>query len=111
MTKKIKRITKIECRNPFNFESAEVREPKMADFIEAEKIAAAQSGFKFMVALVSIIATFDGEKKPFEVLQDLKFSDFLELIEAAGISGSANMLPDSSSFSGKADSATPKSEN
>ena len=81
----------------------------MKDFTEAEKLAGSNSGFKFMVALVSVIATFDGEKKPFEVLLDLKFSDFLELIEAAGISELGNTLQDSSFSNGKADSATPKS--
>lgn len=104
------KIKKVNNINTFNFESAEIREPKMKDFVEAEKLSGSNSGFKFMVALISMIAEFDGEKEPYEVLLDLKFSDFLELIEAAGISDSASMLQDTSFSSAKADSATPKSE-
>ncbi|KKP40310.1 MAG: hypothetical protein UR30_C0005G0091 [Candidatus Peregrinibacteria bacterium GW2011_GWC2_33_13] len=71
-------ITKLETKQII-FNEIQVREPLVRDLIQAERLAGSADGIKYATALISQIATFDGENLPPEELEDLSAKDFLEL--------------------------------
>lgn len=93
-------INRIENENVLKFENVDIRKPSAEDFIRAEKIAGKNQGFEFVLALMSIIATFDGEKKVFEDLKKLSFDDFFLLSQEVmgdnltGLENPLSTLPD-----------------
>ena len=87
------------------FKNVTVREPLVADFLEAQKF---EDNSRISMALISQICTFDGKKLTMEELEQLPLSTFLELsteLAATGLLGSAEQL---SSLSGMAASDTAK---
>lgn len=78
-----------------SFTKVEIREPTVDDLIKAERLAEGQAGVAFAVALLSVIAEFDGEKLPPEDIRKLKLSDFLYLVkevESGGLKELAKQL-------------------
>lgn len=84
-----------EENNALKIDEVKVRQPVAEDFIRAEKIAGKSTGFEFALALMSLVATFDGEKKVFEDLKQLSFDDFFLLSQKVmgdNLMGSENQL-------------------
>lgn len=75
-------ITRINTKNLLKFENVEIDELTVEDEEKAVTIANAESGYNFMLALLSIACTFDGQKYPMEDLKRLSRSDFLQLMQA-----------------------------
>lgn len=65
--------------NSLKFETVELREATVGDLIQAERIAGRADGIGFVTALLSQVATFDGQKLPAEELNRLSASDLAEL--------------------------------
>ncbi len=65
--------------NSLKFETVELREATVGDLIQAERIAGRADGIGFVAALLSQVATFDGQKLPAEELNRLSASDLAEL--------------------------------
>lgn len=65
------------------FEEVEVREATVGDLIQAERVAGKPEGIAFIAALLSQVATFDGQKLPAEELYKLSAADLAELGNAA----------------------------
>lgn len=61
------------------YQEIEIREPLVKDLIQAERIAGSANGIQYAVALVSQIATFDGQLLPPEELESLTANVFLDL--------------------------------
>ena len=61
------------------FDTVEVREALVGDLIKAERIAGKAEGIGFVAALLSQVATFDGQKLPPEELHRLSAADLAEL--------------------------------
>ena len=76
------KITKKES-TVLKFEEVEVREATVGDLIQAERVAGKPEGVAFVAALLSQVATFDGQKLPAEELYKLSASDLAELGNAA----------------------------
>lgn len=76
------KITKKES-TVLKFEEVEVREATVGDLIQAERVAGKPEGIAFVAALLSQVATFDGQKLPAEELYKLSASDLAELGNAA----------------------------
>lgn len=75
------KITKINTKNVLKFDNIEIDELTVADEEQAVRIANAESGYDFMLALLAIACTFDGKKYVMEDLRDLSRNDFLPLIK------------------------------
>lgn len=69
------------------YQNIEVREPKVSDFLEAERIAGKSEGVAFLTALTASICTFDGLRLTYEDVQGLPVSSFLELQKTLVSSG------------------------
>ncbi len=65
--------------NSLKFETVELREATVGDLIQAERIAGRADGIGFVAALLSQVATFNGQKLPAEELNRLTASDLAEL--------------------------------
>ena len=76
------KITKKES-TVLKFEEVEVREATVGDLIQAERVAGKPEGIAFIAALLSQVATFDGQKLPAEELYKLSAADLAELGNAA----------------------------
>lgn len=76
------KITKKES-TVLKFEEVEVREATVGDLVQAERVAGKPEGIAFVAALLSQVATFDGQKLPAEELYKLSASDLAELGNAA----------------------------
>lgn len=61
------------------FNEVEIREATVGDLIQAERIAGKTDGIAFVAALLSQVATFDGQKLPAEELYKLSATDLAEL--------------------------------
>lgn len=61
------------------FNEVEIREATVGDLIQAERIAGKADGIVFVAALLSQVATFDGQKLPAEELYKLSATDLAEL--------------------------------
>lgn len=61
--------------------NVEIREPLVGDFIKAEMIAGKSEGLQFALALLSVIATFDGKRLDIDDIKKLRGRDFLELVK------------------------------
>lgn len=81
------------------YQNIEIREPKVADFLEAERIAGKSEGVGFITALTACICIFDGQKLTYEDVQGLPIPLFLDLQKALvenGLLASAEPLSTSS---------------
>ncbi len=61
------------------FNEVEIREATVGDLIQAERIAGKADGIVFVAALLSQVATVDGQKLPAEELYKLSATDLAEL--------------------------------
>lgn len=73
------KITRVNTKNILEFQNIEMDELTVEDEEKAVEIAGTESGYPFMLALLHIACTFDGQKYPMEDLKRLKREDFLEL--------------------------------
>lgn len=74
------KITKVKgAEKPLQIKEVSMREPLVEDLIMAERIAGKVDGVEFTAALLSQIATFDGQPLPPEELRRLSSKDFLTL--------------------------------
>lgn len=98
-------ITKVEDANKtFKPKDVKVREAKVRDLIEAERVSGKSSGFEFLCGVVSQCCTFDNQAQPPEEVQLLSMTDFLELTDVLGLNGTAISPATSSISSEKASS-------
>ncbi len=87
-------IKKIDNKSMFTFETIEMREPVLQDFINAEMISGSMKGFKFIIGLISETCLFDGKKALFEDLLNMRSEDFLSVSEAMELSNQEDLLKD-----------------
>lgn len=91
---------KIKKAETPRYEKIEVREPLVADMLEAQKHG---DGIASTAALIAQICTFDGKQLAMEDVQRLPVADFLELqaeLTAAGLMGSHAVLSRLSAMAG-----------
>lgn len=65
-----------------SFNEIKIRKPVVKDLVVAERIAGSMEGLNYALALISQVATFDGEKLPPEEIHNMGTEDFLQLSEA-----------------------------
>lgn len=99
------RIKKIPAKKGFTFKTAEIRDAKMQDYVNAEILAGTGRGWSFSVALMAITATFDGKPALYEDLLTMGDNDFLELTGASTDQKAAELKKLLFSFNEKDDSA------
>lgn len=84
-------IKKTETKK--EYEEVIMREPTAGDILEAQRIAGSPEGLPLTVALLSLIATFDGQKLTYEDIKLMPMPLFFELageLTASGLMGSAD---------------------
>ena len=75
------KITVKETKSTFCNE-VEIREVTVGDYLEAERVSGQKEGTAFSMALLSLVATFDGEKICSEDLRKMPTPAFLDLQQA-----------------------------
>ncbi len=102
------KITKVAGdKKPLSVEEVEIRESVVEDLVTAERITGKTQGFAFLAAVLSQVATFDGQRLPPEDLERLSTKDFLLLAGELGLSDAATSPATSSTSSEKEGSASP----
>lgn len=78
------KVTITKNSSSLKFKEVELRVPKVADMIAAERMAGADAGeLRNSAALLAVIGVFDGKKVVMEDILNLELSDFLELQEGS----------------------------
>lgn len=72
-------IVKTESKLKTTYEKVEMREPKVADMIAAQRISGQAEGMKFEAALMAQICTFDGKQLQMEDVEEMSMDDFFLL--------------------------------
>lgn len=77
------KIVQKENQGGFSPESVEIRQPLARDYVKATQMSKARdkdvNQIGYLVCLLSLVCTFDGEKLPPEDVERLSGSDFMEL--------------------------------
>ncbi len=95
-------IKKVEGdKKPLDIKEVEIRDALVEDLIAAERIAGSPQGFHFLLAVISLVATFDGKTLVFEDLERLKGRDFLDLTEELGLMDAETLQNEFSTLSEK----------
>jgi len=89
------KITRKSAADALVFAEVEFREPTVADMLQAERLAGKGEGIEYLVALVSLVATFDGRQLVPEDLRRMSLPDFLQLSQEIGLAA----LPESDALS------------
>lgn len=87
------------------FNRVEFRKVRVQDLNRAERIAGSSEGMRYTAAILSLVCTFDGQKKTMEDLEAMEASDFLQLSRKLLNTNLANLENQSSSLPDTQDSA------
>jgi hypothetical protein len=75
------KVTRVENEvKPLKFDEVAIREPLVGDLILAERISGKTEGYEYAAAVISQIATFDGQSLPPEEIRRIGKTDFLSLL-------------------------------
>ncbi|MCT4638952.1 MAG: phage tail assembly protein [Bacteroidales bacterium] len=86
-----------------NYKEVVIRKGTVEDIIRAAQLAGSTAGeVEQTAALLSVLATFDGQQIPYEEVKKLPFADFLQLQEALTSKGLIMSQKQFSSLSKKA---------
>ena len=72
------KITKKESTSP-KYNEVDMREPLVADMVQAHRVSGATEGATFEAALMAQICTFDGKQLAMEDVEALSIDDFFLL--------------------------------
>lgn len=98
-------IVKTESKAKIAYEKVEMREPKVADMIAAQRISGQSEGAAYEAALLAQICTFDGKKLQMEDVTELEMEFFFQLKDSmlgGGLTKLVQQFLDSAAQAGSA---------